>query len=49
MLLWSLGLLPLGGQYAMFPAVIRRRSSVVERALGKGEVGCSIHPGGTTL
>ena len=32
----------------MFPAVICRRSSVVERALGKGEVGCSIHPGGTT-
>ncbi len=26
-----------------------RRSSVVERALGKGEVGCSIHPGGTTF
>ena len=48
MLLWLLGLLPLGGRYAMFPAVIRRRSSVVERALGKGEVGCSIHPGGTT-
>lgn len=41
-------LLP-GSQYAMFPAIIRRRSSVVERALGKGEVGCSIHPGGTSL
>ena len=27
----------------------RRRSSVVERALGKGEVGCSILPGGTSF
>ncbi len=26
----------------------RRRSSVVERTLGKGEVECSIHSGGTT-
>ena len=43
------GLLLPGSQYAMFPAIIRRRSSVVERALGKGEVGCSIHPGGTSF
>ena len=49
MLLMRPGMLPPGSQYAMFPAIIRRRSSVVERALGKGEVGCSIHPGGTSL
>ena len=46
-LFWWPELLPLGSQYAMFAAIMRRRSSVVERALGKGEVGCSIHPGGT--
>ena len=31
------------------PQGYRRRSSGVERALGKGEVECSIHSGGTTL
>ena len=33
---------------SMLRAPIRRRSTVAVQALGKGEVGCSIHSGGTT-
>ena len=36
----------LGSRYS---ARLRRRSSVVERILGKAEVGSSILPGGTTV
>ena len=36
-----------GRARGMVAAAPRRRSSVVERALGKGEVECSIHSGGT--
>lgn len=35
--------------YTAASSVTRRRSSVVERILGKAEVGSSILPGGTTL
>ena len=38
-----------GGVVACSRAENSRRSSVVERTLGKGEVECSIHSGSTTV